>query len=349
LKELELARQERKAREASADMSKRLSAFLSDMLSDAKGKPSAAKGGTAPGKSRAGAKPLPEVPAADPPNELAFLYASPLTLPEGTTKLAKFRSDARPPKYSFYGDNPRLFAEVRGAGPLRDRVSITGRADISPKGYGSVGVSCSEDPANPIKDVTDVAELHLTLQSASGKTLHAVLPVRVEPKPPEEGRRREPDVQVELRFSCPDMAEAEDLKHLLAEDHIAQMGPDLAQKAEVLGLAPTLAAYVGDRTERHGESILRVEINAANSGLRELLSSCKTAEERHRSKEKYCTDIVLDCYQHEFSLDTIPDEVTLAATTHSEEEIRAAEIYLNHDKAIRFASMERERSRRGQD
>ena len=49
---------------------------------------------------------------------------------------------------------------------------------------------------------------------------------------------------------------------------------------------------------------------------------------------------MLDCYQHEFNLDTIPDEVTLAATTHSEEQIRAAEIYLNHDKAIRFALME---------
>ena len=265
-------------------MSKRLSAFLSDMLSDAKGKPSAAKGGAARGKSRAGAKPLPEVPAADPPNELAFLYASPLAVPEGSTKLAKFRSDARPPKYSFYGDNPRLFAEVRGAGPFRDKVAITGRADISPKGYGSVGVSCAEDPENPIKDITDAGELHLTLQSASGKTLHAVLPVRVEPKPSEEGRRRDPDVQVEVRFSCPDMAEAEDLKRLLAEDHISQMGPDLAQKAEILGLGPALATYVGDRTDRHGESILRVEINAANSGLRDLLSSSKTAEDRQTSK-----------------------------------------------------------------
>ena len=67
LKELELARQEKKAREASADMSKRLSAFLSVILSDAKGRPSAAKGGGAPGNGRAGAKPLPEVPSADPP------------------------------------------------------------------------------------------------------------------------------------------------------------------------------------------------------------------------------------------------------------------------------------------
>jgi len=348
LKELELARQEKKAREASADMSKRLSVFLSAILSDAKGRPGPAKGGGAPGKSRAGVKPLPEIPAADPPTVLEFLYSSALTVPEGVTKLAKFRSDARPPKYSFYGDNPRLFVELRGAGPLRDRVATTGKADLNLKGYGSVSISCADDPGRPITEAFDAAELHLTLQSASGRTLHAVLPVRVEPKPSEEGRRREPDVQVELRFSCPDLADADELKQLLAEEHVSEMGPELSQKAEVLNLLPSLAAYAGDRTDRRGESVLRVEINAANPRLRDLMTSSKTAEERQQAKERYCRDVVLDCYQHEFSLETIPDEVTYAATTHSEEEIRAAEIYLNHDKAIRFALAERERDRKAQ-
>ncbi len=350
LKDLELARQEKKAREASVDMSKRLSAFLSAILSDAKGRPAPSIGSQAPGnrhkEPRPRPSPLPEVPPADPPVVIEFLYSSPLSVPEGSTKLAKFRSDARAPKYSFYGDNPRLFAELRAASALRDRISVSGKADINQRGYGSVSVTCVQDDSNPIQESIDVGELHLTLQSASGRTLHAVLPIRVAPKPPESGRRREPDVHVELHFSTSNPAETDELKHVFAEDHVSQMGPDLEKKAEDLGLPGDSSTYTGDRSDRHGESVLRVEINAGNQRLRELMASCATAEEKALAKERYCQDVVLDCYQHEFELDSVPEVVTFAVTTHREEEIRAAETYLNHDKAVRFALAERERDRK---
>ncbi|MBI3401077.1 MAG: hypothetical protein HY048_06625 [Acidobacteria bacterium] len=352
LKDLELARQEKKAQEASTDMSKRLSAFLSAILSDAQGRPGTSAGGQAPGPRRKEPRPgprpvpLPEVMPADPPALIEFLYSTPLSVPEGSTKLAKFRSDARAPKYSFYGDNSRLFAELRTVGALHNRVSVTGKSDINQKGYGSVSVTCVADDNDPVKESIDVGELHLTLQSASGRTLHAALPVRVEPKPPESTRHRQPDVRVELHFSTSNPAETDELRHLFAEDHVSKMGPDLEKKAEALRLPSDSATYTGDGSNRHGESVLRVEINAGNARLRELMATCATAEEKSTAKERYCRDVVLDCYQHEFELASIPEEVTEAVVTHGDEEIRAAETYLNHDKAVRFSLTERERDRR---
>jgi hypothetical protein len=345
LQDLELRRQEAKAREASSDMSKRLSDFLSAILSDAVGRPGPAKGGSAPGKTRKRDQALPEVPESDPPSLLEFVFDSPLVVPESTTKLAKFKSDARPPKYSFYGDNPRLFAEFRPDGPYRDRISVSGRADLNPKGYGSISVSCMEDSASPIAAKTPAGELHLILQSASGKTLRARIPVAVDARPPELGRRRDPAVRVELRFSCPDITQAEDLKKLLAEPTISDMGPELRQRTEALQLEPGEATYVGDKASRHGESYLRVEVNAANPQLQGLLQSCKTAEERIKAKDRYCRDLVLDAYQHLFELETVPEAVTVYAQA-SEEVALAAEGFLNHDKAIRFAIEERERDRK---
>ncbi len=347
LRELEQKRQERKAKEASADMSKRLSAFLSSILSDAKGGATSQKGSGALGKGRVVRNPLPEVPASDPPALLEFLYESPLKVPEGVTKMAKFRSDARPPKYSFYGDNPRLFAELRTTGPLKDRVAITGRADLNAKGYGTVSVSCITDAGAPIEAEAVIGELFLTLQSASGRTLTTKLPVGVTPKPPVAERRKEPDVSVEVTFSSPDEALKPDLVALFGEEKIADPGTKLIRLCDSIQLDPLARAYASDRADRSGLSVLRVEINAANQTLRELLTTCKTAEERTRAKERYCQDVVIDCYQHEFQLESVPEVVFLAISTHDDEEARAAEVFLNHDKAIRFARVERDRDRAG--
>jgi len=107
----------------------------------------------------------------------------------------------------------------------------------------------------------------------------------------------------------------------------------------------SLAGYWGDRGTRDGISILMIEINAANPGPRSLMETCKTAEERVEAKKQYCRDVALDCYQHIFSLEDIPTEIAVPLLEESDP-ARAAEIFLNHDKSIRFARLERDVRRR---
>jgi hypothetical protein len=348
LRDLEMKRQEAKAKEASADMSKRLSAFLSEVLSDARGRPGIRGGSGAPGEGRhKPLKPLPIIEAADPPNILKFVFDTPLRVPEGMRKLARFKSDARPPKYSFGGDNPRLFAELRPTGEYREKVSITGWADVNNNGYGSVIVSCAENAASPVRKETPAGELHLTLQSAAGRTLHTTLPVVVAPRPKIEARQREPEVRVEVTFSCPDPEQRGELASLFGVEHVAAPGSGLSRVCEELDLEPSQAACFGDRSDL-GDSILRVEINAANPALRDLMTTSRTTEERIAAKDRYCRDVVLDCYQHLFEMETIPEEIRMAFETSTiPEDRRTAEVYLNHEKAIRIARTERERDRAG--
>jgi hypothetical protein len=61
-------------------------------------------------------------------------------------------------------------------------------------------------------------------------------------------------------------------------------------------------------------------------------------------KERIVEDIVLDCYQHTFRLDDIPDVVHEQVMTDPGDLQRAAEVCLNFDKAIRMASLERKLS-----
>src|SRR5262249_22461905 len=129
---LERKREEEKARQSSADLSRKMSDFLSRILSDAKGGPDVGGGGAGPGESGGGGRqPRPEVPPRDPPNILQFVTGPPLFVAEGTRVLAKFKSDARPPKYSFHGDNPRIFSRLECTGEFADRIIIVGRADIN--------------------------------------------------------------------------------------------------------------------------------------------------------------------------------------------------------------------------
>src|SRR6266496_5943122 len=93
---LERKRQEDKARRSSADLSQKMSEFLSRILSDAKGGPDIGGGGTGPGEGGGGVRqPRPEIPANDPPAILEFVTEDPLLVAEGTRVLAKFKSDAR--------------------------------------------------------------------------------------------------------------------------------------------------------------------------------------------------------------------------------------------------------------
>src|SRR6185295_3889442 len=103
-------------------LSRKMSEFLSRILSDASGggDTSSGKGGPGGGGSRP-STPRPPIPAADPPRILEFLSQDPLLVPEGGRSIAKFKSDARPPKYSFHGDNPRCFAKLSVSGELANR------------------------------------------------------------------------------------------------------------------------------------------------------------------------------------------------------------------------------------
>lgn len=53
-------------------------------------------------------------------------------------------------------------------------------------------------------------------------------------------------------------------------------------------------------------------------------------------KEAIVQDIVLDCYQHSFRLEDVPEIVYEQAFTEDDEATRAAEICLNFDKALRL-------------
>ena len=91
-------------------------------------------------------------------------------------------------------------------------------------------------------------------------------------------------------------------------------------------------------------SKLIVEINAAHSRFKRLLQSISAAEEKIRVKESIVQDIVLDCYQHSFRLEDVPEGVHEQVFTDPDEAKRAAEICLNFDKALRI--MEREKAAR---
>ncbi len=262
LKQLERQRQDEKVKQSNEELNTRLSQFMRQILSDARTEPTARSGGTAPGKGgRGSGEPRPEVPASDPPRILEFLSNTPLRIPEGTTCLAKFKSDARPPKFAFGGDNPRLFGTFQAKSDLGARVRIVGHA-------------------------------------------------------------------------------------LLAEDRVSDFGTYLMRFKEALQLPEEDCAYWGERYEQDGISTLVVEVNAANPQLVGMFEDCINSEERVRAKERYCRDVVLDCYQHSFRLHEVPEAVWAATQTDQGEAQKAAEMFLNHDKAIRFATRERDDARR---
>ena len=347
LQEIELRRQQEKAKNSNAELNKEITAFIASIQSDAVAEPLPSGGGTAPGRGgTGGGQPRPEIPMADPPTILKFLSDKSIFVDEGSTYLAKFTCDARPPKYSFHGDNPRMFAKLETSGPLADRLEIVGRGDINAKGYGSVSLHCREEAEARIAQSVYLGDLIVTLQSTDGQTLEARIAVGVSPRPERKERSRKRSVSTQITFHAPGGDPTGDLAALLGENKVEDFGTGLDKFVEVVELPDKrLAAYWGDRGMREGVSVLLIEINAANSELRTLLETCKTAEERVEAKKQYCRDVALDCYQHVFSLEDIPTEIAVPLLDE-EDSARAAEIFLNHDKAIRFARVERDARRR---
>jgi hypothetical protein len=48
----------------------------------------------------------------------------------------------------------------------------------------------------------------------------------------------------------------------------------------------------------------------AHPRLKRLFEACQTAEERIEAKERFVRDVVLDCYQHSFKLEDLPEQPT---------------------------------------
>ena len=336
---IERRRQEERAKKSSSDLSKRITTFLSSIISDAKAAPDTRSGSGASGGNGGGGTriPRPEIPGADPPKVLEFIGKGPLLVAEGTAVLAKFGSDARPPRYSFHGDNPRCFARLEVIEEYEDRLALTGRHDINGRGYGSVTLTASESDAEPILEETVAGNLFVTVQATDGRVLETILPVGLRPKP--EIRKREPrqSVTLEIRFCAPEGIDLNEIKAAVGEDEIGSFGPShLGRYRDALEAADEECAYWGEKTESSGASKLVVEINAAHSRFKRLLQSISTTEERIRVKESIVQDIVLDCYQHSFRLEDVPEKVHLEVFTEPDDATRAAEICLNFDKALRL-------------
>lgn len=350
LRHLEDERQMDKAKKTSSGLSEKISKFLSAIISDAVAEPTATQGGSGPGTSNKGdgktrtAKPL--VQESDPPQILEFLSSS-LEIAEGSTALAKFRCDARPPKYCFHGDNPRCFAHLEITGSQSRELKITGKREISPNGYGHIAIHCTENKSNPLHEAITAAKLVLVVQSTDGRLLRAELDVQVGPRSLEYQRKRRSDIQANIVFVASDDADVDELTGLLVEDNILPFSKAslLPRYADALEIREELTSYWGDKSEREGQSILNVEINAANPDLKKLLASCSSAEERVSIKEKYVRDIVLDCYQHCFKLEELPEQISEIVLTEPDDKSRAAELHLNHQKAIRIAYIEKQTQR----
>jgi hypothetical protein len=346
LQDIEKRRQEEKAKQSNAELNNKIARFLSSILSDAFALPSGETGGNAPGNGHGGRhEPRPEIPPSDPPRILEFLSNCALYIPEGSTFLAKFKSDARPPRYSFHGDNPRCFARLELNSPFVDRVAVTGKSDINRRGYGSVSLTCTEISNNPITEAIVVGTLNLTMQSTDGRLLQANLEIGVRPKPNVSQRKRQHAVQPEIIFCAPAGIDGNALAQLIGEDKVVPFGSLLENYQNSLEVADIDCAYWGEGSEREGISRLTIEINVAHPRLKRLFEACQTVEERIEAKERFVRDVVLDCYQHSFKLEDLPETAHEYVMTEPDDGKRAAEICLNHDKALRIAISEREKDR----
>jgi hypothetical protein len=220
-------------------------------------------------------------------------------------------------------------------------VTIVGKADINDHGYGSVSLHVMEDSADPIVEREESGELILLLQCTNGETLTAHLQVGVRPRPQVIPRKRKQLVQTKINFCAEREEDRSALASLYAEPEIAPFGSYLERYKTALDICGEDCTYWGEKSTKGDVSVLSIEINAANVQLKDLMARCKTAEERVAAKERYVRDVVLDCYQHTFALDEIPKAVNDALADEIPDRARAAEIHLNHDKAVRTAAIEK--------
>jgi hypothetical protein len=170
--------------------------------------------------------------------------------------------------------------------------------------------------------------------------------VQLAPKPERKEKAQMPEVEVNIVFCAPGGDPDGSLSAVLGEN-VEPLGAFLNKYKTAL---PTLAeqdyTYWGEKYDKEGMSVLAVEINVANPSIIKLMNDCANVQERTLTKQRYCEDVVLDCYQHCFRLDAVPDEVWDATQDQENEGRKASEMYLNHDKAVRFAAKERDRIRR---
>ena len=292
---------------------------------------------------KGGRRPRPEIPAKDPPQILEFLSTGPVYVPQGTAQIVKFKSDARPPKYSFHGDNPRCFARLECTGVRASQITISGEADVDGRGYGSVTLSCTEVQASPVNEEELVGSLKLAIQTTAGGILNASLEIGVAPKPKEHKGKRRPSVKPRIILCAPDEMDRQHLAKLLVteEDKIIPFGNRLDRYREAVGVDSQGCAYWGDACTQSGESVLTVEINVGHPRVLSLLKLCASDADRVRIKEKIVQDIVLDCYQHAFRLDDVPELVHEQLFTETDDLSKASEICLNYDKILRMAAQER--------
>lgn len=338
-------RQEERAKKSSSDLSKRITTFLSSIISDAKAMPGTLPGtGGLGGNGNVGPGPQrPEIPASDPPKVLEFLGTGPLFVAEGTALLVKFGSDARPPKYSFHGDNPRCFVRLDTSDEFKDRLTLTGKSDINGRGYGSITLTAAESDANPTVEDTVAGTLFVTIQAADGRILEKSLPVGLRPKPQIRKRKPRQAVVLEIRFCAPSSVDIDEVKRIVGEEEIGDFSPSyLGRYRDALQVTDMECAYWGEKSESSGISKLVVEINTAYLHFKQLFQSISTIEEKIKTKESIVQDIVLDCYQHSFRLEDMPEGVHEQVFTDPDDAKRAAEICLNFDKALRL--LEREKS-----
>lgn len=221
-------------------------------------------------------------------------------------------------------------------------MTLTGKADINGRGYGSVTLTALESEADPIVEQIVAGTLFVTIQAADGRVLERSLPVGLRSKPEARLRKPHQSVTLEIRFCAPDGIDLNEIKAAIGEDEIGGFGPShLGRYRDALDVAEGECAYWGDKTESSGLSKLVVEINAAHSRFKRLLQSIPSADERIRIKESIVQDIVLDCYQHSFRLEDLPEGVHEQVFTEPSDATRAAEICLNFDKALRLLDREK--------
>lgn len=346
LKAMEKKRQDERAKQGSKELNSKLQTFLNSVLSNARAEPNAEAGDDSAGEGGGGgAEPTSrdEVPEADPPLVLSFLTDSPLRLPVGVEKRLRFKTDARPPKYSFLGDSPRLFVRLSDIDPDRFLLSVTNRSDPGATGYGSVKLALKSTEAVPAEGIR-IGEVQLALQTTDGRMLQAQRQVLAVPVPQKKERSRARKVRPDIRFCVPEGYPVDEIKGLFGEDTINAFGVYLRRLKERLSIDDLSCAYWGEReSDEDGDKIV-VEINAANTLLLEFMRSCTTVSERLAGKEAYCRDVLLDCYQHRFTLEELPSGVQAAIDAETPETV-AAEFILNHFKAVRSTLYEREKAR----
>lgn len=344
LMSIERRRQEERARRSSRDLNDKMTQYLSSITSDARAEPGAERGADSPGGGGGGNSPMPRpvIAASDPPTLVSFLAETTLYVPEGSAIFCKFKSDARPPKYSFHGDNPRCFVRLQITQEFSERLFIGGKQDINAHGYGSVTLVARESETDPITEKKDVGKLILVIQSADGRSLQAELNIGLRRKPVTVQRRKRQSVKLDIRFCAPSGADADELKQLLGEEDIQEFGESyLGRYREALGVTDAECTYWGEKADVDGQSKLIIEINAAHPQVKRLMKSCPTVENRIRAKERLVRDLVLDCYQHSFKIDSL--QLAHDAVFDQDEKTRAAEICLNFDKATRIIAEESEK------